>query len=237
MKEKYLQTPPIQVLIVEDDEDWLRGLAAFLSAEPDIEVCAEANTSEQALQAFAHHEIDVVLMDVMLANSMDGVWLTAEVTDTWKARVIMLSSMQEKETIAHAFQAGALDYLLKEDFTRIPDAVRSAYQNQVPISAKAAEAMREEFRRLKQLEQEFKTKQMQDLLTPTEISILEKVEQGYTQAQIAECFVISIRTVKVHISNILRKLGVKSSKEAAALAKQNGLFHVTDPSNRIQRRL
>lgn len=215
---------PIKVLIVEDDADWLRGLKAYLSAEPDIEICADANTSEQALQAFAEHEIDVVLMDIMLANSMDGIWLTAEVTETWGARVIMLTSLEEKETISHAFEAGAINYIVKEDFEQIPDAVRSAYYNEAPISAKAAEAMREEFRRLKKLEQEFKTQQLKNLLTPTEIQILEKVDQGLTQSQIADHFVISIRTVKVHIGNILRKLGVSSSKEAAALVKEHGLF-------------
>lgn len=215
---------PIKVLIVEDDADWLRGLKAYLSAEPDIEICADANTSEQALQAFAEHEIDVVLMDIMLANSMDGIWLTAEVTETWGARVIMLTSLEEKETISHAFEAGAINYIVKEDFEQIPDAVRSAYYNEAPISAKAAEAMREEFRRLKKLEQEFKTQQLKNLLTPTEIQILEKVDQGLTQSQIADHFIISIRTVKVHIGNILRKLGVSSSKEAAALVKEHGLF-------------
>lgn len=224
MKPNNLAQGPIKVLIVEDDADWLRGLKAYLSAETDIGVCAEADTSEKALQAFANHEIDVVLMDIMLANSMDGIWLTAEVTDTWGARVIMLSSLQEKETISHAFEAGAINYIVKEDFTQIPDAVRSAYHNQAPISAKAAKAMREEFRRLKKLEQEYKAKQIKDLLTPTEVQILEKVEQGHTQSEIAEHFVISIRTVKVHIGNILRKLGVSSSKEAAVLAKQHGLF-------------
>lgn len=222
MKEEKQQ--PIKVLIVEDDADWLRGLKAYLSAEPDIEICADANTSEQALQAFAEHEIDVVLMDIMLANSMDGIWLTAEVTETWGARVIMLTSLEEKETISHAFEAGAINYIVKEDFEQIPDAVRSAYYNKAPISAKAAEAMREEFRRLKKLEQEFKTQQLKNLLTPTEIQILEKVGQGLTQSQIADHFVISIRTVKVHIGNILRKLGVSSSKEAAALVKEHGLF-------------
>lgn len=222
MKEEKQQ--PIKVLIVEDDADWLRGLKAYLSAEPDIEICADANTSEQALQAFAEHEIDVVLMDIMLANSMDGIWLTAEVTETWGARVIMLTSLEEKETISHAFEAGAINYIVKEDFEQIPDAVRSAYYNEAPISAKAAEAMREEFRRLKKLEQEFKTQQLKNLLTPTEIQILEKVGQGLTQSQIADHFVISIRTVKVHIGNILRKLGVSSSKEAAALVKEHGLF-------------
>lgn len=215
---------PIKVLIVEDDADWLRGLKAYLSAEPDIEICADANTSEQALQAFTEHEIDVVLMDIMLANSMDGIWLTAEVTETWGARVIMLTSLEEKETISHAFEAGAINYIVKEDFEQIPDAVRSAYYNEAPISAKAAEAMREEFRRLKKLEQEFKTQQLKNLLTPTEIQILEKVDQGLTQSQIADHFIISIRTVKVHIGNILRKLGVSSSKEAAALVKEHGLF-------------
>jgi DNA-binding NarL/FixJ family response regulator len=215
---------PIRILIVEDDPDWLRGLTAYLSSEPDLEVCAVADTSEKALKAFEHYEIDVVLMDIMLANSTEGIWLTAEVTQNWGARVIMLTSLREKETIFEAFQAGAIDYIVKSDFERIPDAVRSAYRNQSPISPEAAEKMREEFLRLKQLEREFKTRELKNLLTPTEIEILRRIERGMTQPQIAEEFVVSIRTVKVHVGNILRKLGVKSSKDAAALAKEHGII-------------
>lgn len=215
---------PIRILIVEDDKDWLRGLTAYLSAEPDLEICAVADTSERALQAFEHHDIDVVLMDIMLASSMEGIWLTAEVTQNWGARVIMLTSLQEKETIFEAFQAGAIDYLVKSDFERIPAAIRSAYRNQSPISSEAAEKMREEFRRLKHIEREFKALEIKNLLTPTETEILRRIDQGMTQSQIAEEFVVSIRTVKVHVGNILRKLGLQSSKEAAALAKDHGII-------------
>ena len=78
-------------------------------------------------------------MDIMLASSMEGIWLTAEVTQNWGARVIMLTSLQEKETIFEAFQAGAIDYFVKSDFERIPAAVRSAYRNQLPIGRSRGE--------------------------------------------------------------------------------------------------
>lgn len=143
---------PIRILIVEDDRDWRRGLAAYLAQFSDLDVCAQAETGEEALAAFEHCEIDVVLMDIMLANSAEGIWLTAEVTENWGASVIMLTSLEEKESMFEAFQAGAVDYLVKTDFERIPAAIRSAFFNRSPISPEAAEQMRAEFRRLKKLE-------------------------------------------------------------------------------------
>lgn len=218
---------PIRILIVEDDPDWRRGLHAYLSDYADFDVCALAETSEKALKAFEHYEIDVVLMDIMLASSMEGIWLTAEITQNWGAKVIMLTSLEENQTIFDAFQAGAIDYLIKSDFKKIPDAIRAAYENQAPISADAADKMRQEFRRLKQLERELeqlKAQEIVQMITPAEAEILERIHQGMTQTEIAEQLFISIRTVKVHVGNIIRKLGVSSSKEAATVyfnAKKN----------------
>lgn len=84
--------------------------------------------------------------------------------------------------------------------------------------------MREEFRRLKKLEQEYKKKDMKSIITPAELQVLEMIHQGKKQTEIADQTFVSIRTIKNHVNHILRKLGVKSSKEAADKAKENGLF-------------
>lgn len=214
----------IRVMIVEDDPDWRRGLSAYLAKETDIEVVAAADTAEAALAAAATARLDVVLMDIMLADSAEGIALTAEISRLSDARIIMLTSLQAKEMMFDAFKAGAVNYLVKSDFKAIPEAVRQAFFHRSPIDALAAEQMREEFRRLKQLEREYERKQMSDLITPTELQVLSMIEQGHTQTEIADKFVISIRTVKVHVGNILRKLNGKSSKEAAKKAKDMGLL-------------
>ncbi|MNY40741.1 putative HTH-type transcriptional regulator [compost metagenome] len=84
--------------------------------------------------------------------------------------------------------------------------------------------MREEFRRLKRLEQQFKVKEIRDLITPTELQVLDMIDQGHTQTEIANRFFISLRTVKIHVGHILKKLGSPSSKDAAQQLRNLGFF-------------
>ena len=216
----------IKVGIVEDDKDWLRGLRAYLEGQPDIEVAFASDDKDETREALASGrlEVDVVLMDIMLHGEPEGVLLAEEVTAVIGARVVMLTSMEEKELIFRSFQAGAIDYQIKSDFEFLPDAVRAAARREAPISPAAAERMREEFRRLKQLEREFEKKKLQDLITPSELELLKLIDKGYTQTEIASKLVLSIRTIKNHVNHILKKLGSKGSKEAAREAKEKGLF-------------
>lgn len=215
---------PIRVVIVEDDPDWLRGLQSYLRKEPDIDVVGQASRGQEAVELLEKLEADVVLMDIMMADNPEGLWAAAEIVKCSGARVIMLSSMEEKDVIFEAFQAGAVDYMLKSNYNDIPAAVRNAYANRSAIHPSVAAAMRDEFRRLRQLEQDVRVKELRNLLTPTELQVLDLIEKGHTQTQIADKFVVSIRTIKVHVGSILKKLGGKSSKEAAQKAKDMGIL-------------
>ncbi|QJD82158.1 response regulator transcription factor [Cohnella herbarum] len=238
----------VKVWIVEDDKDWLRGLSAYLGAQAGIEVTFTADNPESVRQALERTSIvnsmdvesagaqdamveessvnsaDVVLMDIMLNGVPAGIGLAEEVATTIGARVIMLTSMEEKDLIFRSFQAGAIDYQIKSDYVALPDAIKAAARRESPISSAAADRMREEFRRLKRMEREFEAKKMQDLITPSELELLKLIDKGYTQTEIAGRLVVSIRTVKNHINHILKKLGSKGSKEAAQEAKEKGLF-------------
>lgn len=214
----------IRLVIVEDDQDWLRGLTSYLKKEADIEVIGTASSGQEAVELLEQIEADVVLMDIMMSDNPDGIWAAAEIVQCTSSRVIMLTSMEDKEFIFEAFKAGAVDYMVKSNFTEIPQAIRNAYANRSAIHPTAAAQMREEFRRLKKLEHEVRVKELRNLLTPTEIQVLDLIEKGHTQTQIADKFVVSIRTIKVHVGNILRKLGGKSSKEAAQKAKDMGIL-------------
>jgi DNA-binding NarL/FixJ family response regulator len=219
----------IKVLIVEDDPDWLKGLSAYLTKQPDLQIVGQACNVEEALQAIAELEFHVVLMDIMLANQAEGIWLTSEVCQKCQAQVIMLTSMEEKELIFEAFQAGAIDYQIKSDFEKLPQAIRAAAQKQAPINSTVAEQMRAEFRRLKVLEKFYQVKEIKNMITPTEMDILEHIDQGFTQTDIAKKFVISIHTVKVHVGNVLRKLGGRSSKDSARKLRELGVFKKDEP--------
>jgi DNA-binding NarL/FixJ family response regulator len=225
----------INVWFVEDDPDWLRGLSAYLGGQPEIEIVFKATNPDavrHALSSESPPQADVVLMDIMLDGMPEGIALAEEVALATGARVIMLTSMEEKDLIFRSFQAGAIDYQIKADFETLPEAIRAAARRQSPISPVAAERMREEFRRLKRIEREFEVKTMQDKLTPSELNLLELVDQGYTQSEMASKLVVSIRTVKNHINHIIKKLKVSGSKDAAKQAKELGLLHSGDDRER-----
>ncbi|REE85186.1 LuxR family two component transcriptional regulator [Paenibacillus taihuensis] len=213
----------IRIMLIEDDPDWRRGLAAYLNGQPDMQVIGEADSAETALAVAPTAGADIILLDIMLTDSPDGLRLASELSGSG-AQIIMLTSMEDRAFVVEAFRAGAVNYLVKSDFTAIPDAVRSAAANRSSIDSSAARLMLEEFRRLKKLEREYETDKFKRLLTPSEVQLLSMIHDGYSQTQIAEKSFLSLRTVKNHVNNILRKIGVKSSKEAAQQAKDNELF-------------
>lgn len=215
---------PIRLLIVEDDADWLRGLTAFLKRHKDLHIAAAAGTREEAERAIREIPFDVALLDIMMHGSAEGIDLAQLVCQTTPSRVVMLTSLQEKEMIFDAYKVGAIDYLVKTDFEQIPAAVRSAYAKQSPMSAFVAEQMRQEFRRLKQLEQHYRVKEIKDKITPSELQVLKMIDEGHTQTDIADKLFLSLRTIKVHVGNVLKKMGGATSRDAARQAREMGLF-------------
>ena len=138
----------IRILIVEDDLDWLRGLTDYLNRQGDMTVVESRSTAEEAQALFVHAapSADVVLMDIMLQNEPAGIGLAEQAFLSWGAKVIMLTSMEEKDFIFRSFQAGAIDYQIKSRFEELPGIIRAAHARQSAISAAVAEQMREEFR-------------------------------------------------------------------------------------------
>ncbi|MEJ8544352.1 response regulator [Brevibacillus borstelensis] len=210
----------IRVYIVEDDPVWRKGLVDFISKEADIAIVGEAAAKDDALAWFQNGEADVVLMDINLTeNNLDGIETALALTEMGRElAIIMLTSLTAEEVIVESFSAAAVvNYISKSNFKEIPDAIRAAYQRQSAIHPTAAAALRSEFMRLKSGED-------QKLLSPAEKDILQLIHQGQTQSQIEQTLHITKRTIKNHINRILKKMGVKTSKEAAAKAKQKKLF-------------
>lgn len=209
----------IKVLLVEDDADWRKGLADYINKEADMCVAGVAGTKEEALEAFGRLSVDVVLMDINLTeNNLDGIETVIALMDLQAdCRIIMLTSLTAEEVIVESFSAGAVNYISKANFKEIPDAIRAAYNRQSAIHSTAAAALRNEFMRLK-------NEEASKLLSPAEKEILQLIHAGQTQTQIEQTLHIAKRTIKNHINRILKKMGVKTSKEAAAKAKQKKLF-------------
>lgn len=214
----------IRVLLVEDDPVWLRGLSDYLGREKDFCIVGQASSGEEAIQLVHKTDVNVILMDVLLADSLDGIQTTMEINRNCPKKVIMLTSMEEDCVVFDSFRAGVVDYIIKSDFEEIPEAIRAAYHNRSPIRPRIAGKLRQEFCRLKEIEFQIEVSRVRSLLTPAEMSVLELIEKGYTQSEIAKKLFVSIRTVKVHVGNVLRKMGYKCSKEVARKLKEMGII-------------
>lgn len=208
----------IKVLLIEDDPIWLTGLSSFINKQANMSIVGTASTKEEAMRLAKHLEFDVVLLDIMLtANNLDGLDLAFDFTRMGHCRIIMLTSLIGEDTILEAFASGAVNYINKTDLIEIPEAIRAAYLNRSFIHPVAAEVLRNESKRRKR-------KELDQLLTPAEKEILHWIQQGQTQSRIAELINIADQTVKNHINRILKKMKVRTSKEAAEIASKKGMI-------------
>jgi DNA-binding NarL/FixJ family response regulator len=211
----------ISVLIVDDHEVVRRGLVGFLATEPDMEIVGEAADGREALDELARLAVDelprVVLMDLHM-EPMGGVEATAEIRSRYEqVEVVVLTSFVEEEDVHAALAAGASGYLLKDsDAHEVADAIRAADQGDVHLDAAVARRLTTSMRAPNRQEPAAE-------LTDREREILRMVAAGKANKQIAAELVISERTARTHVSNILRKLNLSSRTQAALWAVREGL--------------
>lgn len=210
-----MPTTPIRVLIVDDHAMVRRGLAAFLKAQPDLQLVGEAPDGREAITLCAQLMPDVVLMDLMLPG-MSGAEATRMIRGRWpEVRVIALTSFGEKELVREALAAGALSYLLKNVTAEdLAAAIRAACVGRPTLAPEALQAL---------IQPASAQPTIGGDLTPREREVLALMVQGLTNPQIAERLVVSRATAKAHVSNVLSKLGAATRAEAVALAVQHKL--------------
>lgn len=203
----------IKVFIVEDDSDWIKALTSYLNRESDLLVVGTAANSAEALSMAQTIPFDVVLMDIQLEGSrLDGIHTAMMMQEHSTAKIIMLTSLNDEETMTRAFTAGAVQFLEKTRFQELPHAIRSAYHHPAPM-----EALLKELARLKREEQ------LKEL-TGAEREVFELIESGYTQSQIEQKLFKAESTLKNQVNKMLKKFGVRSSKEAVEKVRRRGLF-------------
>ena len=217
----------IRVLVVDDHEVVRRGLHAFLDGEPDLEVVADARGGEEALEVFAQLDSegrrpDVVLMDLQM-TPMDGIETTRRVRDLYPGvEVVALTSFGEKERVRGALDSGASGYLLKDsEPAEVAAAVRSAHRGEIQLDPAVTRPLITEL--------SSGGDGVTSRLTSRELEVLRLVGAGKANKEIAAELVISERTARTHVSNLLRKIGVSSRTQAAVLAVREGL--VTPPED------
>jgi NarL family two-component system response regulator LiaR len=209
----------IRVILVDDHSMVRMGLKAYLSTLSDILVVGEAGTGEEALRLVTDLVPDVVLMDLIM-DGMDGVETTRQVKKiSPRTQVIMVTSYHEDEHIFPAIRAGALSYVLKDiDPDDLADAIRRANAGEAVINPRVAARLVKEVRGM----EEDKTNPFTEL-TDRELDVLKLIADGKTNQEIADALVISEKTVKSHVSNLLSKLHLIDRTQAAVYAWREGI--------------
>jgi two-component system, NarL family, response regulator LiaR len=209
----------IRVLITDDHGVVRQGLRMFLSLDPDIEVVGEAENGEVALNMARELHPDVILMDLLMPV-MDGIEATEAIrAEMPEVEVVALTSVLEDASVTGAVKAGAIGYLLKDtQAEELHRAIRGAAEGRVQLAPEAAAKLMREVR----------APESPEALTQRETEVLELLARGKANKQIARDLFVEEKTVKAHVSSILRKLGVKSRTQAALHAVRTGLVRVED---------
>ncbi|HZE37182.1 MAG TPA: response regulator transcription factor [Stackebrandtia sp.] len=204
---------PIRVLLADDHPVVRQGLKTFLDIQPDVAVVAEAADGDAALDLIARHHPEVVLLDLKMPG-VDGLEVLRRVADRGDAtRVIVLTSVTGSEEVAPAMAAGAAGFLYKDiDPDALVRAIRAVRDGQVLFAPDAATAMLSPPER-----------RPADNLTDREAQVLRLIAAGRSNREIARELSVAEKTVKTHVSSLLRKLGVADRTQAALYAVRNGL--------------
>lgn len=209
----------IRVLIADDHAVVRQGLRTFLELQEDIEVVGDVADGEQAVAAAVDLDPDVVLMDLVMPG-VDGVEAIGRIARRSPAtRVIALTSFLDDDKVLPAVRAGAAGYLLKDvgpnDLVR---AIRTVHEGEALLHPAVAARLMEEVAGRRR-----PSVQDGDPLTARERDVLAEIARGLSNKRIARELGISEATVKVHVSNVLRKLGVTDRTQAALHAVREGL--------------
>jgi NarL family two-component system response regulator LiaR len=206
----------IRVMLVDDHNVVRSGLAAFLKAYEDLELIAEARNGKEAVQLSLQKRPDVILMDLMMPE-MDGIAATRAISAEQPGiKIIAMTSFEEEALVQGVLAAGAISYLIKNvTADELAAAIRNAVSGRSTLSPEAARVLVQATRPTEKL--------LYEHLTEREREVLNLVVKGQSNQQIAENLVISVTTVKAHISSILSKLQVSSRAEAIAYAIKNKL--------------
>jgi two-component system, NarL family, response regulator LiaR len=210
------ETQPIRVLIADDHAMVRSGLRNFLYAYEWIAPIGEAANGAEAVAFCTAHEVDVVLMDVVMPE-MGGVDATQQIVGLGKPiKIIILTSFHEQDRVEQALKAGATSYLLKNvTAEELALAIRAAYAGRSTLAPEATAALINATRGKSNLGSN---------LTEREKEVLTLLVKGHSNSDIAAQLNISMATAKFHLTNIFGKLGAKNRVEAVTIALEHHLI-------------
>lgn len=215
----------ISLLLADDHALVRQGIRTFLELQPDLTVIGEADSGEVVVRMAKELAPDVVLMDLVMPG-IGGVEATRQVKQVSPhSQIIVLTSYHEDEYIFPALRAGALSYVLKDvGPDELADIVRRAARGESALHPRVASRVVQELRGARR-----DTPNLFTDLSDRELEVLRLIADGLSNAEIAQKLVISEKTVKGHVSNILSKLHMIDRTQAAVYAWQQGLMTRHDP--------
>lgn len=211
----------IKIVVADDHKLFRQGLIGLMRAHDDlVEVIGEASSGQEAVQLAHQLRPDVILMDIQMPDG-DGLQATREIRQSLpEVAVVMLTASELDEHLFEAVRLGAAGYLLKDlDAAELFELLVGVTRNEVAMTRVMAS-------RLLKIMANSKSHDSgtENALTEREIDVLQLLAQGASNPQIAEELVITVNTVKSHISHILAKLQLENRTQAAAYALQNGMI-------------
>lgn len=211
----------IRVLIAEDHTVVRDGIIALLSSEDNIQVIGAAADGVEAVRLAKELDPDVILLDLVMPR-MDGIQAIGEIKKgNPEARILVLTSYAENHQIYSAIKSGAMGYLLKDSSSdELIKAIRDTNNNIPVLQPEIAHKL------MKDIQNSGKLGNSKSRLTTREIEILSHVALGKTNQEIADELVLSERTVRTHITNILAKLQLTNRTQAALYALREGIAHI-----------
>jgi two-component system, NarL family, response regulator NreC len=193
----------IRILIAEDHGVLRTGLHALLNVEPDLEVVGEAADGHEALRLAGELRPDIMLLDLVMPG-LGGIEVTRQLKKSLPdTRTLILTVHEDVGLLREAFQAGAAGYLIKRAVeSELINAIHAVWRGDLYVHPAMTRALVENYPLAPAAPASPKP------LTPREVEVMRLIAQGYTNNQIAEGLSLSVRTVEIHRTNLMRKLGM-----------------------------
>jgi DNA-binding NarL/FixJ family response regulator len=203
----------IRILCVDDHAVVRDGIGAILNLQPDMSLVASASTGREALEQYRHIRPDITLMDLRLADMSGFDAIRAIRSEFPNAKVVVLSSYEGDADIREAMDAGAQGYVAKGMVREeLLDVIRTVAAGKRRIPAALAQTLAEHV--------------SDDQLSPRELEVLQFVSGGKRNKEIAAELSVAEDTVKMHVRNLLSKLGASDRTEAVTIALRRGILHL-----------
>lgn len=212
----------MKILLVDDHVLFREGLSGLIESQPDLSVVGAAATVKEAVAKACALKPDLILMDFGLPDGTGLDATNAILEDCPDMKIIFLTMHEDDQRLFEALRSGAKGYLLKNtSVNELLSFIRGVEKGEAAITRSMASRLLDHFAQTTSLSPSPPAEL--EILTPRELEILQELDTGATNREIADRLVISERTVKNHVSSILSKLNLKNRHEASRFARRHGL--------------